>query len=193
MIIAFLGPPGAGKGTQIQILTEKLGGYRIDVGAKLRQIKHEKTPLAHLVRSLIDKGLSVPGDVLIQVVGPDIIKNKDKLIIIDDFLRQPEQVTAWFKFADKHNFKLDAVVLLDVVGQICWQRLLDRQRTQKRVDDKYDVFLTRYEKIYKTYIDEVLSMLSQRQVQILVVAGDRSIDEVTKNILAKLKPLLNNR
>ena len=192
MIIAFLGPPGAGKGTQSQLLAKKLSSHLIDVGASLRALKQKDTPLSQLIRSLIDKGLSLPGDVLMQVIGPEILKNKDRSIIIDNFLRLPEQVTAWFEFAGKHKLKLDVVIHIVVDGQTCWQRLEKRRRVQKRADDNYKAFLVRYEQVYKTYIDQILEMLRQKQAKILTIDGSKTVAEVADDIFTQLEPILTD-
>ena len=187
MILAFLGPPGAGKGTQSRLLADDLNAYLIDVGAHLRALKRQNTPLAKQIQSYIDVGKSIPGDLLIKVIGSDILSHRHKTLIIDNFLRLPEQVDAWLDFARKHNLKLDAVIHLQVDGQTCWQRLSLRRQTQKRADDNYQAFLVRYQQVYKTYINQILKTLKSHHTQIINIDASLPIETVHRQIIKALQ------
>ncbi len=187
MILAFLGPPGAGKGTQSRLLADDLKAYLIDVGAHLRALKRQNTPLSKQIQSYIDVGKSIPGNLLIEVIGPDILAHRHQTLIIDNFLRLPEQVDAWLNFARKYNLKLDAVIHLQVDGPICWQRLSLRRQTQKRVDDNYETFLVRYKQVYQTYIDHILKTLQHHHTHIINIDASLSIETVHRHIIKALK------
>ncbi|NOY14815.1 MAG: nucleoside monophosphate kinase [bacterium] len=187
MILAFLGPPAAGKGTQSQLLAKDINAHIIEVGAILRQQKTQNTPLSQTIKTFVDHGRSIPGHVLMQVIGPEILEYKSGTLIIDNFLRLPDQVTAWFKFADQNNLKLDAVIHLVTDVDTCWQRVKQRSQYQKRTDDTYDTFLVRYRQVYKQYIDQILDMLKHQNTKIITIDASPPINRVYALITKALK------
>lgn len=68
MKIVFLGPPGAGKGTQAEKIISRLGIPQISTGEILRRAIREKTPTGLEAQSYIEKGALVPDDVVVRIV-----------------------------------------------------------------------------------------------------------------------------
>ncbi len=186
MIWVLLGPPGAGKGTQSRLLAAETGAKIIEVGAYLRRKRQDGTQLGKFIQSLIDQGNNVPGDILMEVIGPDLLKYAPTGVIIDNFLRDKTQVESWQKFAAKHNLKVGAVIHLLADLQTCWKRVLKRAQLEKRADDNYQAFRKRYQGVYQAHIKEVLSSFDS-QVPIIEIDARPPIKEVYKNIVAELK------
>lgn len=95
-VIVFLGPPGAGKGTQASLLAQRLGLVHIATGDLLREHQRKGTPLGQLARSYMEKGLLVPDDVVIQMLlerlgMPDCQRRG---CVLDGFPRTIEQAQA---------------------------------------------------------------------------------------------------
>ena len=111
MRILFLGPPGAGKGTQAGRLSKRIGVPHIATGNMLRETMIKETPLGREVRSCIESGKLVPDDRIIDVVcerlrGPDLAKG----YILDGFPRTIKQAEALSDFENQSDMKTDRVI-----------------------------------------------------------------------------------
>lgn len=88
MRMVFLGPPGAGKGTQAVMLSEKLGILHLSTGDILRENVKQDTEIGRKAKSFMEKGELVPDDMVIEMMLDTIKKgNKDKGFILDGFPR----------------------------------------------------------------------------------------------------------
>ena len=110
MNIIFLGPPGAGKGTQAQIVCQKLGIPQISTGDMLRTAIANKTETGLKAKEYMDAGQLVPDEVVIAIVRERLAMDDcRKGYILDGFPRTVEQAKALSGFA-----KIDAAINLDV-------------------------------------------------------------------------------
>lgn len=123
MNIIFLGPPGAGKGTQAQIVCRRLGIPQISTGDMLRSAIAERTETGLKAKEYMDKGLLVPDELVIAIVE-ERLASEDcrKGYILDGFPRTVEQAKALAAFA-----KIDAAVNLDVPDDVLVKRLSGRR------------------------------------------------------------------
>ena len=88
MQIIFLGPPGAGKGTQAEILSNKLGIPHLSSGLILRQISKQKSKVSDLLKETMNKGLLVSDELITNVVEERInMKDCNNGFILDGFPR----------------------------------------------------------------------------------------------------------
>lgn len=123
MNIIFLGPPGAGKGTQAQRICETLGIPQISTGDILRRAIKEETPTGLKAKAYIDAGKLVPDEVVIDIVRDRLDQEDCKAgYILDGFPRTVPQAEALADFA-----RIDAVVDLDVADENLVQRLSGRR------------------------------------------------------------------
>lgn len=123
MNIIFLGPPGAGKGTQAQIVCRKLGIPQVSTGDMLRAAIAAKTPTGLKAKEYMDKGQLVPDDVVINIVRERLAEDDCKKgYILDGFPRTVEQAKALAAFA-----KIDAVIDLEVPDEVLVKRLSGRR------------------------------------------------------------------
>jgi len=121
--IVFLGPPGAGKGTQAKIVCEKLGIPQISTGDMLRSAIANQTETGLKAKTFMDAGQLVPDEVVIALVKERLAMDDCKKgYILDGFPRTVEQAEALQTFA-----KLDAVVDLDVADEVLVKRLSGRR------------------------------------------------------------------
>jgi len=123
MKIIFLGPPGAGKGTQAQIICTKLGIPQISTGDMLRTAIANKTETGLKAKAFMDAGGLVPDAVVIAIVK-ERVADKDCAngFILDGFPRTVEQAQALAEFA-----KIDAVVNIHVDDEVLVKRLSGRR------------------------------------------------------------------
>ena len=123
MNVIFLGPPGAGKGTQAVRVCERLGIPQISTGDILRRAIKNQTPTGLAAKSYIDKGQLVPDSVVIDIVRERLAQDDCKAgYLLDGFPRTVLQAEALETFA-----KIDAVVDIDVSDEKLVARLSGRR------------------------------------------------------------------
>ena len=91
-VLIFLGPPGSGKGTQAEILTDKLEYYHISIGDLLRENISKNTGLGKLAAKYVNSGELVPDDLIIELVNSTLYKLQSENsqysgVILDGFPR----------------------------------------------------------------------------------------------------------
>ena len=123
MNIIFLGPPGAGKGTQAQIVCQRLGIPQVSTGDMLRAAIAAGTERGRKAKEYMDQGQLVPDEVVIGIVK-DRLADPDcqKGYILDGFPRTVEQAKALSTFA-----KIDVAINLDVPDDVLVKRLSGRR------------------------------------------------------------------
>ena len=123
MNVIFLGPPGAGKGTQAVRVCERLGIPQISTGDILRRAIKEQTPTGLAAKAYIDRGELVPDSVVIDIVRERLEHEDCKGgYLLDGFPRTVNQAEALETFA-----KIDAVVDIDVSDEKLVERLSGRR------------------------------------------------------------------
>ncbi len=123
MNIIFLGPPGAGKGTQAQRVCAALNIPQISTGDILRRAMKEQTPTGLKAKAFVDAGQLVPDDVMIDIVRERLAQEDcQQGYILDGFPRTTLQAEALEKIAE-----IDAVIDLDVADEKLIERLSGRR------------------------------------------------------------------
>jgi adenylate kinase len=120
----LLGPPGAGKGTQAQILEKQHNAWQISTGDLLRMHRTEGTPLGKEAGEYMDRGELVPDDLIIKMVQ-GAIEGIDSYIL-DGFPRTVPQAEALDAMLERLDCPLDAVILLQVPRENLISRLTSR-------------------------------------------------------------------
>ena len=128
MNLVLMGPPGAGKGTQGEILAKKLGIDTISTGVMLRTAIKEQTEIGKLAEKYINEGKLVPDDVIVSIVKerlsqPDCAKG----FILDGFPRTTAQAEA----LTESGVKIDKVLSLEVDDDTIVERLSSRRECSK--------------------------------------------------------------
>ena len=159
MRVVLLGPPGAGKGTQAQKLSEKLGIPQISTGDLFRMNISEGTPLGLEAKRYLDAGDLVPGS-LTNALVEDRISQADAAdgFILDGFPRSVEQATALHDMLEARGLKLDAVLEFQVSEDELRSRLKDRGRaddTDEVIHNRMNVYREETEPLLEYYRDEL--------------------------------------
>jgi len=110
MRVVFLGPPGAGKGTQAQLLEQKYGARQISTGDILRRHRRQETALGKEAQAFMDRGDLVPDDVIIKMFEAEL-GDGTKGFILDGFPRTVPQAQALDALLARLHFPLTAVLL----------------------------------------------------------------------------------
>ena len=128
MRLTIMGPPGGGKGTQAEILCEKLGIPHISTGAIIRNAIREKTKLGVVAEEYIENGQLVPDELVIDMVSHRLSeKDCENGYILDGFPRTLPQADSM----DKIGIKLDAALNLVVADDVIVKRLGGRRECKK--------------------------------------------------------------
>ncbi|ONI82591.1 adenylate kinase [Saccharothrix sp. ALI-22-I] len=182
MRLVLVGPPGAGKGTQAEVLSNKLGVPHISTGDLFRAHISQQTDLGKEVQEYLDSGELVPDAVTNEMVRarlaqPDAVNG----FLLDGFPRNTAQagVLGGMLAADGHA--LDAVLEFRIDEDVVVERLLARGRT----DDKEEVIRHR-QQVYRTETAPLLDYYSDIVVTIDAVG---EVDEISERALRALRAL----
>ncbi len=203
--IIFLGPPGAGKGTQAQRLAQEKGFIQISTGDILREAVKNGTELGKKAKEYMDAGKLVPDDLIISIIKEKLQELEGKDIILDGFPRTIPQAEALDKMLPELDRKVDAVILFEVPDDLVIERLSGRRIDPKtgkvyhvkynppppdveviqRDDDKEEVIRKRLE-VYHQQTAPLIEYY-KKQNKLHVIDASKSPDEVYKEILNVIK------
>ena len=128
MKLILLGPPGAGKGTQAEILSERLGVNTISTGVMLRAAIREGTDLGKMAEGYINQGKLVPDEVVVGIVKERLSKDDCKKgFILDGFPRTTAQAEA----LSESGVEIDKVLSLEVSDETIIERLSGRRECKE--------------------------------------------------------------
>lgn len=180
--IVLFGPPGAGKGTQAELLKEKYQLVHISTGDVFRfNIKNE-TELGVLAKKYIDAGDLVPDEVTINMLKAEVEKNADANgFIFDGFPRTESQAKALDEFLAEKNERINGMVALEVPEDLLVERILERGKTSGRSDDTDEEKIRNRFNEYNTKT-AILKDFYNAQGNFYGVDGVGSIEEITKRL-----------
>lgn len=179
MRVVLLGPPGAGKGTQAVLLSEKLGVPHISTGDLFRANISQQTALGQEAQKYLDAGDLVPSEVTNQMVESRVAEpDATTGFVLDGYPRTVDQADALTKILSGIGTELDAVLCVVVSEDTVVERMLTRGRD----DDNEEVIRNRL----RVYRDETAPLLEYYDGIILSVDGVGEVDEVNARALAAL-------
>jgi adenylate kinase len=125
MRVIFLGPPGAGKGTQARILEERFGARQISTGDILRENRAKGTELGKEAEEYMKRGDLVPDALIVAMIAKELEKNPTGFVM-DGFPRTTAQAEAFDDLLARKGWSLDAVVLFEADRKTLIRRLSAR-------------------------------------------------------------------
>lgn len=201
----FLGPPGAGKGTQAQRLVEERGFVQISTGDILREAVKKGTELGKKAKEYMEAGKLVPDEIIIGIIKEKLKELEGKDIILDGFPRTIPQAEALDRMLPEVGRKLDGVILFDVPDEEVIKRLSGRRVDPKtgkvyhiiynpppegieviqRDDDREEVIKKRLE-VYHSQTAPLIEYY-KKQNKLQLIDATRPPDEVYKELLSVIK------
>ncbi len=128
MNLIFMGPPGAGKGTQAEIFHERHGLPHISTGDILRQAVRDDTAVGRLARGDMQRGDLVPDDVMQEIVRERLAeRDAASGFILDGYPRTLPQADALDRVLAQSDRSLDAVVSFEIREEVLLRRLTGRR------------------------------------------------------------------
>jgi adenylate kinase len=179
MKLLFVGPPGAGKGTQAQAVAENLGIAHVSTGEMFRALD-ESTDLGRRVKEIMASGAYVPDSIVIEMLEGRISQDDAADgYILDGFPRTLPQAEALDDFLGDEG--LDAVVLFVVDTE----EIVERMMSRGRADDTEAAIRTRLE-VYREQTEPLIAKYDQRSI-VKRVDGMGEIEEITSRVLEALE------
>ncbi|MFH1996635.1 MAG: adenylate kinase [Candidatus Omnitrophota bacterium] len=128
MRIVFLGPPGAGKGTQAALLSKKFSIPHVSSGDLLREAVTEKSAIGLKAKGYMDRGELVPDEIITRIIIDRISRGDAKTgFILDGFPRTERQAKTLDESLSKVSLSLDAVIYFETSKNVCVERLAGRR------------------------------------------------------------------
>lgn len=208
----MLGPPGAGKGTQAQIVSERLGLPHISSGDIFRENIKSRTELGMMAKEYMDQGELVPDDVTIAMIKERLSRTDCQPgAMLDGFPRTPAQAKALEDMLSDFGARVNAVPYISVPEVVLIERLIGRwtcraqghifhqkfnppkvvgicdhdgSQLYQREDDKTETVTRRI----RVYLEQTQPLIDYYQDQgvLVEIDGEQPIDQVTVDIIAVL-------
>ncbi|KAG7351161.1 uridylate kinase [Nitzschia inconspicua] len=191
-VVFVLGGPGAGKGTQCQLLQERLGGgntwVHLSAGDLLRAERESGGELGDLINAKIAAGELVPSSITCQCIERGMIaafqKNKTTKFLIDGFPRSHENMKAWEDTMNIHTIKF--VLDFECPEEVLVGRLLERGKDSGRSDDNIETIRKRF-KTHQESAVPIIDYFQQQGIQVHKIDSARSVIQVYASVLLLFK------
>jgi adenylate kinase len=178
--VIFLGPPGAGKGTQAARLAEELSFKKLSTGDILRDHVARGTPLGLQVKPIMDRGDLVPDDLILALIREEL---SDR-VIFDGFPRTIPQAEVLDRLLEETGTRLLGVVLVEAPEEELVRRLLKRAELEGRSDDNEETIRRRLQ-VYREKTEPLIQYY-EKTGALRRVEGLGTPDEVYARIRAAL-------
>ena len=181
MNIVIFGPPGAGKGTQSDLIVKKFNLYQLSTGEILRKEIKNKTILGKKIASIMNLGDLVSNEIVGNLIEKYITnKTYRNRIIFDGYPRNLSQALHLDNLLKKYDQKIDLVLKLSVNLEIIKKRISERKYLEKRTDDTEKIAVKRF-MTYEKNIEPVINFYKSSNL-LTVIDGERSIAEISDEI-----------
>jgi adenylate kinase len=185
MRLLLIGAPGAGKGTQAELLAKRFGITHISSGDLLRQHVKDRTAIGQTIKSYLDRGDLVPDSVVMDMLRKPVVAAADAGgYVLDGFPRTVDQARASFPTAQALGAEVQAAVHLDVPREELVRRLLARGRGS----DDTEAVIDRRLQVYEDMTVPLLEYYAGRE-WMFTVDGAQPPEAVHEKIVERIQKL----
>lgn len=185
MRMLLIGAPGAGKGTQAELIAERFGITHISSGDLLRKHVNEGTAIGRAAKDYLSRGDLVPDAVVMDMLRkPVVAASESGGYVLDGFPRTVDQAEAAYETASSLGVAVEVAIFLEVQPGELTRRLLARGRGQ---DDRPEVIEHRLT-VFEAKTRPMLDYYAQR-AELITVNGARPVPEVAWSITVQLQQL----
>ena len=177
--LLFLGAPGAGKGTQAELLSQTTSYLHLSTGELLRKEIEMKTTLGIQVKDIMNRGELVSDELVLKIVRQNLDKNNQGWIL-DGYPRNLSQANSLNEVLIQINQPLEVVFYLDIPEEVLIKRLLLRGRK----DDTEDTIRTRVD-IYKKTTEPLIQYFEDLSL-LEYIDADRDLKTISSDIKQKM-------
>ena len=177
--LLFLGPPGAGKGTQATLISESNSYLHLSTGELLRQEVEKKTSLGIQVKEIINSGKLVDDALVLEIVKQNLSLSNQGWIL-DGYPRNIAQADSLNNVLNELNQPLEKVFYLNLNEETLVNRLLNRGRT----DDSEKIIRTRLD-IYRETTQPLIGYYQNLNI-LDYIDGDRDLKTISDDIKQKM-------
>jgi adenylate kinase len=189
MNLLLIGPPGSGKGTQGQLLSERLGLVHIAAGDVLRAEVEAETPIGKAVADYLNRGELVPDEIIIELLMPMVVHAvEDKGYVLDGFPRSVGQALVARSLAEEAGATPDAVIYLEASRDELVRRILERAKIEGRSDDTEEVIHNRLQ-VFDEATHPLIDYYRSRGL-LHVIDANQTEEQVAEHILAAIGSLI---
>ena len=184
--LIFLGPPGAGKGTQAERLSAIYHTLKISTGDLLRAEVKAQTPLGRQAKVYMDAGELVPDEVLIGMVRGQLQQSLEQGWILDGFPRTLAQAEALEELLQELRQDYDHVFNLEVPDEVVVARLLARGKEQGRSDDADEAVILKRLQVYRQQTAPLIDFYEAKG-RLRRINGNQPMEVVQQHLQALLE------
>jgi adenylate kinase len=183
VITILFGPPGSGKGTQAEIISERFSLPHVSTGQMLRDEVDAGTELGREVGPIMESGGLIPDDMMVRIIENRLSQpDAQQGVLLDGFPRTVPQAKELDDMLERTGREIGVVLFFDVPEDELRKRIAHRSDIDHRADDTPEAFVKRMRE-YEAKTAPVLDYYEDRGTRIEFVNGHAPIEAVTDSIL----------